>query len=162
MTTFGGSLQKCVFQTETVILFKLNNPVSITHVLWKDRGLLVKIRSMQLGFSRFLKHVSCLMRLFKLQELQKFLKVSSSTHTSNLSRSIMFSYFVENASNALLIISRWFLILFLLGLFEQFIRHFFLWSIISTKKLSSEGKSWLKILAGISSGCKTVFHFHFY
>ena len=143
MTTFGGSLQKCVFQTETVILFKLNNPVSITHVLWKDRGLLVKIRSMQLGFSGFLKHVSCLMRLFKLQELQKFLKVSLSTHTSNLSRSIMFSYFVENASNALLIISRWFLMLFLLGLYEQFTSHFFLRSIISTKKLSAERKSWL-------------------
>ena len=37
----------------------------------------------------------------------------------------MFSYFVENASNALLIISRWFLILFLLGLSEQLISQFF-------------------------------------
>ena len=36
----------------------------------------------------------------------------------------MFSYFVENASNALLIILRWFLRLFLLGLYEQFIKGF--------------------------------------
>ena len=64
----------------------------------------------------------------------------------------MFSYFAENASNALLIISRRFLMLFLLGLYEHFISHFFLWSIISTKKPSAEQKSWLKILAGISSG----------
>ena len=45
----------------------------------------------------------------------------------------MFSYFAENALNALLIIPRWFLMLFLLGLYEQFINHFFLWSIISKK-----------------------------
>ena len=29
--------------------------------------------------------------------------------------------------------------------------HFFLWGIISTKKLSPEGKLWLKTLAGMSS-----------
>ena len=55
VTTFGGSLRKCVFKTETVILRKSDNPVSI-------EALLVKIRSMQLGFSGFLKHVGCLMR----------------------------------------------------------------------------------------------------
>ena len=38
----------------------------------------------------------------------------------------MFSYLVENASDALLIISRWFLMLFLLGLYEQFKSHFYL------------------------------------
>ena len=41
--------------------------------------------------------------------------------------------------------------LFLLGLYEQFISHFFLRSIISTKKLSAEQKPWFKILVGISS-----------
>ena len=41
--------------------------------------------------------------------------------------------------------------LLLLGLCEQFMSHFFLWSIIPTKKLSPEGKLWLKTLAGISS-----------
>ena len=60
MTTFGGCLRKCVFKTETVILWKSDNPVSITHVLWKDWGFLVKIKSIQLGFSGFLKHVGCL------------------------------------------------------------------------------------------------------
>ena len=34
--------------------------------------------------------------------------------------------------------------LFLLGLYEHFISHFFLRSIISTKKLSAEGKLWHK------------------
>ena len=131
-------------------------------MLRKDRGLLVKIRSIQVGFSEFLKHVGCLMRLFKLYELQKFLIVSSSTHTLKSPRSIMFSYFVENASNALLIISRWCLMLFLLALHEQFISHFFLWSIISTKKHSPEGKSWLKNLVGISSRTYDSIPLHFY
>ena len=94
--------------------------------------------------------------------MQKFLIVSSSTHTLKSPRSIMFSYFVENVSNALLIISRWFLMLFLLGLYEQFISHFFLWSIISTKKLSAEGKSWLKILAGISFRTYNSIPLHFH
>ena len=43
---------------------KSDNLVSITHSVWKERGLFVNIRSMQLGFSGFLKQVSCLMRLF--------------------------------------------------------------------------------------------------
>ena len=41
--------------------------------------------------------------------------------------------------------------LLLLGLYEQFMSHFFLWKIISTKKLSAEAELWLKTLAGISS-----------
>ena len=53
----------------------------------------------------------------------------------------MFLHFLENASNALLLNSRWFLMLLLLGLFQQFISHLFLQSIISTKNLSAEGKS---------------------
>ena len=46
---------------------------------------------------------------------------------------------------------------YLLGLYEQFMSHFFLWSIISTKKLSAEEKLWLKTLAWISSQiCKII------
>ena len=41
--------------------------------------------------------------------------------------------------------------LFLLGLFEQFMSHFFQWSIILTTKLSAEGTLSLKTLAGKSS-----------
>ena len=69
----------------------------------------------------------------------------------NLSINKMLSYFVENASNVLLIVSTWFLMLFLLILYQQFMSHFFLWSIISTKKFSAEWKLWLKTIAGISS-----------
>ena len=76
--------------------FYENNPVSIARVLWKDRGLLVKIRSTQLGFCGFLKHVGCLIRLFKLYELQKFLIVLSSIHTLKSPRSFMFSPFFYN------------------------------------------------------------------
>ena len=41
--------------------------------------------------------------------------------------------------------------LFLLEFYEQFMTHFFLWSIVSTKKLSGEGKLWFKTLARMSS-----------
>ena len=91
------------------------------------------------------------MRLFKQEELQIFFIVSSSEHKMKLPRSKIFSYFRENASNILLTISRSFLILLLWDLHEQFMSHFFLYSIVSTKKLSVEGKLWFKPLAGISS-----------
>ena len=48
---------KCIFITLATNLWYSDNPVFITPVLIKLRGLLVKIRSMQLGFSGFLKHV---------------------------------------------------------------------------------------------------------
>ena len=46
---------------------------------------------------------------------------------------------------------------FLLGLYEQFMSHFFLWSIISTKKLPAEGKLWLKTLVGMSSRTYNIY-----
>ena len=39
----------------------------------------------------------------------------------------------------------------LLELYEQFVSQLFLWSITSIKKLLTEGKLWLKNLAGMSS-----------
>ena len=65
--TLGESLQKCVFRIEFIILWKSDNPVSITHLVSKELGLFVRIKSMQLGFSGFLKHVGCLMRLYKFR-----------------------------------------------------------------------------------------------
>ena len=67
-------MQKCIFKTETVILWDSDNPASITHVLWKLQDLFV------IRFSGFLKHVGSLMRLFKLSEQQKSFIDSSSTH----------------------------------------------------------------------------------
>ena len=91
------------------------------------------------------------MRICKPHELQKFFIVSSSAHALKSPRRNMFLYLVVNVSNVLLIISRSFFILFFCGLYEQLISHFFLWRIISTKKLSGVGKSWLRTLAGMSS-----------
>ena len=54
----GGSLQDCIFRTEIVILWKSDNP--ITHLVRKERGLFVRIKSMQLEFSGSLKYVGCL------------------------------------------------------------------------------------------------------
>ena len=43
--------------TIKLILWKLDNPVSITSGSWKDFGLFVIIKSMQVGFMGFLKQV---------------------------------------------------------------------------------------------------------
>ena len=63
-----------------VILQKPDNPVSMIHMLRKKWGLFVIIKSMQLGFSGFLKLVRCLMRGFRQYELQNVFIVLSSTY----------------------------------------------------------------------------------
>ena len=118
LISFGGSLRKCIFKTEIIILWKSDNPVSIIHVLWKDRDLFIKIKSMQLGFSG---HVDCLMRPFKQRESQKIFIASSSTYARKSPRRKMFSNFVEKVSNVLVIVSRSFIMLLLWGLFEELI-----------------------------------------
>ena len=117
-----------------VILWNPDNTVSITHVLLKDRGRFVRIKSMQLGFSAFLNHVSCLMRLFRQYELQNVFMVSSSTQALKSPRSMLLSYFVKTVSNDLLIGSRCLIILFLCGLYEQSKSHFLLIFRISLDK----------------------------
>ena len=57
-----------------------------------------------------------------------------------------FLYLVVNVSNVLLIISRWFLILFFCVIYEQLLSHFFLSRVIMTNKLLAEGKLWLRTL----------------
>ena len=99
--TLGGSLREYIFKTEIVILWKTDNPVSITHFGWKEQGLFVKIKSMQLEFSRYLKHTGCLMRVRFVKS-----KTSSSTQALKSPRSTIFSYFAEDMSNDLLMISR--------------------------------------------------------
>ena len=108
-----------------VILWKSDNPVSITYVLWKDRGLFVRNKSMELGFSGFLKHVVCLMRLFKQYELQNVFVVSSSTETLKSRGSMKLSYFVEKVPNDLLISSTCLAMLLLCELYGQLKSHFF-------------------------------------
>ena len=149
--TLGESLRKCIFRTETVILWKSDNPVSISPLVSKKRGLLVRIKSIQPGFSGFLKHVVCLMRLCKEQNLQNVCKASSSARVLKLPRRTIFSYLVESASIGLLMILSSFPVLLLWGLLGQLISHLFLYRLISIKQLSAEGKSWLNNLAGIPS-----------
>ena len=93
-------MQKCIFRQKILILS--DNPVSITHVVWKKRRLFVRIKLMQLGFSGFLKHAGCLMTLCKEQLLQNFCIASSSTHALKSPRSTIFLYLVKHASNHLL------------------------------------------------------------
>lgn len=47
-------------KAEMDILLKSDNSASVTQVFSKDRGLLIKIRLMQLGLFEFLEHVDCL------------------------------------------------------------------------------------------------------
>ena len=42
----GGSFRKCIFKTDIVILRKSDNPVSITHLVWNERGSFASIISM--------------------------------------------------------------------------------------------------------------------
>ena len=73
----------------------------------------------------------------KFEELQRFFVVSSSAHALKSPRSKMFSYWVVNVPNVLLIISGWFWILFLRGLYEQLISHFFMKNKFDKKAFSS-------------------------
>ena len=132
-------LQKWSFCNNQMIL-------SLKHVLWTNLALLVKIRSMLLEILGSLKHIGCLLRLCKPQELWKLFILSSSAHASKLPGSNMFSYLAVNVSNALLIILRSFLLLFLCGLCEELLSQFSLWRVISVKKLSPVAKSWLRSL----------------
>ena len=116
LITLGRSLLKCIFRTEIVILCKSDNLVSITHLVWKDRNLFVRIKSMQLGFLWFLKHVDYIMRICKEQNLQNVCKTSSSTHALKSPRSTIFSYLIESASNDLVMILRCFPMLLLWSL----------------------------------------------
>ena len=111
------------------------NPIilSLWHVLRKDRGLFVIIKFMQLDCSRFLKHVGCLMRLFRQYDLQNVFMVSSSKQTLKSQRSMILLCFVENMSNDFLISFRYLLILFLCGLYEQLKSNFFLCKLVSIK-----------------------------
>ena len=55
----------------------------MTHVIWKDLDLLVNIKSIQLGFSGFLKKVGCFIRFVRLYDLQKYFMVVSSISALN-------------------------------------------------------------------------------
>ena len=104
-----------------------------------ERGQLQSLYNMLAVWWDYVNHRNC-----------KSFPISSSSHAKS-SRSKMFSCLVTNVSHVLLIISWWFLILLLCELYEQLISLFFLWRIISTKKLSAVGKPQLRNLAGMSS-----------
>ena len=55
--------------TIKLILWKSENPVSITSDSWKDFGLFVIIKSMQVGFMGFLKQVIIFDNIFATVDL---------------------------------------------------------------------------------------------
>ena len=55
--------------TIKLILWKSDNPVSITSDSWKDFGLFVIIKSMQVGFMGFLKQVIIFDNIFATVDL---------------------------------------------------------------------------------------------
>ena len=63
--------------TVKLILWKPDNPVSITSDSWNDFGLFVIIKSMQVGFMGFLTEVLSLTIFLQPQIWQKFLIVAS-------------------------------------------------------------------------------------
>ena len=69
--------------TVTIILWKSDNPVSITPELWKLKGLFVKIKSMQHGFGGFLWQVGTLIRFFNPEASQNVSKCESPGLTWN-------------------------------------------------------------------------------
>ena len=60
----GGNFQKWIFKTVIVILWKSDNLVSIS-LVWNERSLFIRIRSIQLAFLGFSEHVGCFIRLLK-------------------------------------------------------------------------------------------------
>ena len=111
--------------TVTVILWKSDNPVSITPELWKLKGLFVKIKSMQQGFWGFLWQVGTLIRFFNPEASQNVSICESSGLTLKSPVKMIFSYFAEYKSKLFLNRCKWFEMLFLLGLYEQLRSRFF-------------------------------------
>ena len=81
--------------TVTTNLWKSDKPVSITQEFWKLLGQFVKIRSMQEGFSGFLKHVGLLIILVRLKLEQKSLIEESSTPALKSPKNRSWSYLVK-------------------------------------------------------------------
>ena len=78
MITFGILFLKNVFRTVTVNLRKSKSLVSRVSEVQKLVGLFVNIRSIDLGFSRFLEHVGFFMKFSRRYKFQKFFKLSLS------------------------------------------------------------------------------------
>ena len=101
-------LYKNTFMTDRLILWKSDNPDLITSASWKDFGLFVIIKSMQVGFMKFLKQVLSLTIFLQRLIWQKFFIVASFV--------INFSCCPSCQSRFLPIKFRWLAIKFFLGL----------------------------------------------
>ena len=108
----------------TVSKWKSESPVSKTLLCWKQLGGFVKIRSMHVGLSGFLKHVGFLIKLvspFKLQNSSKYFSLTEalkSPQNKKLWYSLLYSPMMRLRH------SRWFDKQFLLGLYESLMSHF--------------------------------------
>ena len=71
---------------------KSDNPVSITHVVWKDFGLLVSIKSIELDFSGFFKASRLFYKVCEIIRFTKRFHVVSWISTLKSPRKTTFSY----------------------------------------------------------------------
>ena len=117
----------------TVNKWKLESPVSKTLLCWKHFCWLVKIRSIHVGLSRFLKHVGFLIKLvsqFKLENSSMYFLFVVALKSP---RNKKFWYFLLYSSMIRLRHSRWFDMKLLLGLYEPLMNSFLFLKFISTQ-----------------------------
>ena len=92
---------------------------------------MVKIRSIQLGFSTFLEHVGSFTKFFKLYVEQKILIASSWVSELKSPIRTKFSYLRHRSFKAIPIRYKWFLIISLWGLYVPISSHFLFFRFIS-------------------------------
>ena len=105
--------------TVNAIRRKGDSPVSLTNALWKLWGTLVNIKSIHVGFSKFLKRVGCLIRCFRDYLWQNDFTCCSLILVLKSSKNIILFYVGECMYIGLLIASRLLRFNILWRLYEQ-------------------------------------------
>ena len=125
-------------RTVTVILWKLDKPISSAHEFWKLPTEFFNIKSVVLGLPGSLKHVGTLFKFFSLYRLQKYLiwKIASSALRSPIRNT--WSKIVRRVPKLFPKLLTWSQMLLLLVLYEQFTSHFFFLTLSSIEILSTE------------------------
>ena len=111
----GLSFFKVFLMMDNAIKQKSGSPVSITQVLRSLCGTLVKTlvrtRSMHVGLSGLLQHLSCFIRLLIYMFHKKNFICGSSIPELRSPKIIIFSYYQKCKSKNLLNAARWFVII---------------------------------------------------
>ena len=145
-----NSIKKNTFMTVRLILWKSDNPVLITSDFWKDFGLYVIIKSIQVGFMEFLKKVSSLTIFLQPYIWQKCFIVASLGSTLKSPIRKKFSNYSSCESRFLSVQFKWLAITFFWGLQELQRSHVFFLNLVSTKNPSID-KSEFSNVEGIPS-----------